>query len=547
MSTNIFQEGLYSKEVTLAEVDNIIKVVDSVKEALSSSEAISHKRGVLDRLVDRQRKLRDELTYVVKELGIDATSIYTFADVFCDEVMPDDKDETVADMNSSHLRYRNFSGIVKELKELAASASGNSFDRVLRLIEDLSFTKIHIAKVTRDMELASNARHTFEKKRESDKKGFKNLRDQFLAVSEMRGYVDALRNLVTNYPSESTTSHAIQTTLEQFDRACVTWRRYSRRLYSAVKNFKAKYEEQLGDDVVVFLPESQIRTRTVLWAARYGISETELLGVLHRELNVVTNSEKGIVEMRFNPLKLLTDMGRLLDNKDMHPRHYMGVAEIRKEMLLALDSLGLSLSLLSAHLEIRIEKWSGGKAKASTNPAVKKIFDKAQQNVTSPVYATQTSPLTYDAYVAEARLNFQKTVKGVEEARNFLEQGSDKLQEVIQEIRQKRRTRRTLKVSFRKMRRIARRKRMPVKDNRKTFAPVEDAVRAKVRARYGGNVPFEDEVLTSDKKYVKEVDAQEVKVKDPETGAIQYVWALKSDVAAGAVEYMVDNPEDVGS
>jgi hypothetical protein len=532
-----FQEGTQNKEISLAEVENIVKVMDTARNSITQAEVKDHKKDTVYRLRVQQRKLKDELSYVLKQLNIPPASLYVFQSVLADDVVPDTTPETSDKTKYSSVRYRNIPiSAVTELKEVAANCSGETFNRVMNLVTDITFLKSHIAKMEKDMEYARNARVEFDRKKELDPAGFKKLSEQFLAVSEIRGYVSALTKLVESYPDISTSDKSLVVTAEQFDRVCLTWRRYSRRLFKSVDNYLEKYLDEISEDAVdIFMDKGYFdSTKTV--AERYGVSENDVFNVLSNELEIVFDKKEGTFKTRVSSLKLLQSIKGLLERREILSDQYTVVvkANLIRTTLTGLIALEYSFSILRIVLEGSLEKWSGGKSLVSSNRTVSKIIEKAKESVISPVRATVTSPLTRDAFVAGSLRDFSKSVAEVKKAKQFMEQAPNKIREAL--------AKRAEEAGRDTMRKILLRRDLPTKNNRNGLAPVEDAVRAKVRSRYG-NIPFEDEVNTGtdDKpEYHKEVYCQEVTVKDS-IGAEVQVWKLKSDLAAQEIQKNVES------
>jgi len=529
---DFYDRGLFYKEISVADVDNMVSIADKAVQSIVSSEVVDHKRSAVYRLEVRLRKLKDELRYVLDELGVSSTSVGVFKDILGDDVIPDTVAESSSKVNSSEARKINHSvSSVTELKEQVEWISGDTYNRIMKLIREIRFLNSHIKNIERGMKATENVRKKFEQRKRDFPEEFDKLRDQIIAVAEMRGYLEALISLVQSYPESTTTDRAIRTTNEQFDRACITWIRYRRRLFKAVGNFVEKYSAMYNESKVLqmakelgFCAESQ--------ASEPGISFKDLKDVLTKMYNITYDTTVGQYKYEGAPARLLTSIKEMFENRKYIPKHFTGIPGMKADTTLALYSLSRALSTFESSLSEELVKWSGGAAHASSNPAVKKIIDKARQAVLSPVRATTTSPLKRDAYIEGSLQDFKKAVEGVKKARQFMEQTPDKIREAL--------AKKAEEASRDTIRKILLRRDMPTKNNRKGLMPVEDAIRARVRKRYG-NIPFEDEVNIGTQEepiWAKEKYCEQVKVKSQD-GAVTERWALKSTVRMGLVEGMV--------
>lgn len=534
---DIYQTGTYHKEISEAEIENVVEVINKASRAIESSEIIDHKLSAIKKMRVRQRRLKDELRYVLEELGIPVVSVSVFRQILCDEVVPDTVAESSKDVVPSQSRKRNLTiDAVTQFKEQVQWISGETMNRVVNLVKDIVLINSRIEKMKQDMKAARNARLEFEQKRKDDRDGFKRLRDQFLEVSEIRGYIDALIDLAMKYPSVTTTDGAIQAMADQFDRMCVTWRRYSRKLYNSVNEFKEKYAKEFEASKMEIPFTSQMGLNYFVrdFAAERDIDLSEFRSFVVDNTQITYNAEKHTYEALPTRLVLLNDIAELLRREEGHQKHYTKIRTIRKTAISVLGTLSFSMSVLSADLERELLEWSGGKANVLSNPRIKKIIDKAREAVLSPVRATITSPLKRDAAIEGSLRDFDDAVKGVKKVRQFIEEAPNKIREALAE--------RAEKASRGTLRTILLFGDVPTKNNRNGLMPVEDAVRERVRKRYG-NIPFEDEVNvgTEDKpKWVKEVYAEQVEVEN-EKGGIKEVWMLKSDAKAAKLIQSVDD------
>lgn len=531
---DIFDRGLYYKEIADADVENMVSIADKASQAIMSSEITDHKRSTTYKLRVRLRKLRDELKYVLDELGISVTSVGVFKDILGDEIVPDTVAESSGDLNAPQSRKISHSiGSVTELKEKVEWISGETFNRIMKLIREIRFLNSHIEKIENDMNVSDNIRHKFKQKKKNFPEEFDKLRDQILAVAEMKGYLEALISLVQSYPESTTTDRTIRATNEQFDRACVTWIRYRRRFFRSVGNFVEKYSAMYNESKVLQMAK-ELGFCAECQTSGSGISFENLKDVLADKMYKITlDTTVGQYMYEGTPAKLLTSIKEMLENRKYLPKHFIGIPGMKPDTTMALYSLQTALSMFSTFLFEELEEWSGGAAHASSNPAIKKIIDKARQAVLSPVRATITSPLKRDAYIEGSHQDFKNAVKGVKKVRQFVEQTPDKIREAL--------GRRAGKASRKILRKILLRRDMPTKYNREGLMPVEDAVRERVRKRYGSKVPFEDEVNVGTEEepiWRKEVYCEQVPIKGKD-GTVTEKWRLKSLVKMGLVDDMV--------
>jgi len=522
---DFFQEGIVYNEVSSAEVENIATFFDRGANAIMSSSALDWNRNDINRMRLELRKLKEELRYVLNQQRVPITSVEAFRHVFNDDVVPMD---TVADTSDktdyAKVRYANIPmPAMNELNELVRKNSGATLNRIMNLLMKINFLRLRMAKTESDSKNKESALKEFEQKRKSDPGTFERMRDQMYALSEMQGYAEALLQLVWNYPEVSASDQTIRAVAEQFDLMCWRWRRYSDKLYKSLDDYMEKYVDILSEPLtpnLAFEAMAQRIAETPENLARAALGRLKIqYNKETQQLQIQTKSQE----------ELISAIKVVLENEATHPRHYTQIgsgwqtSEIRKEVSANLVTLSVAITVLYNDVEAKLVAWSGGKAKISSNPAVAKVINRAREMVASPVKKTITDPMTRDSFLTKTLIDFKATGDKIKEIRKFCEQAPDVIREKL--------AKRAESHDREFLRKIFLRRSMPVKDNMRGVAPVEDAVRERVRKRYGPNVPFEDEVNvgTDDKPvFMKESMAEQ----DTKTGR----WMPKSSKAVDSLK-----------
>jgi len=524
---DVFQDGRYYKLVSPAEVSNIVDVCDKSAQALWSSATIDWSRNDVNRMRIHITRLKEELRFVLKQVGIDPASMEFFKRVMGDSVVPD----TVADLSNkldySQARYRSFSNDnIVELYGAFQGASGQVLNRVTSLTRDILFTNLRIAKAEADMIAKVAARKEFEQKRDADKDGFKILRDQFLLSSEIQGYIEALMDMAERYMSmtSAATGTTVRAVGEQFDLLCWKWRRYCGLLERAIEEYVDEFAD-LSDPLTEFVDEGDINY-TEKSLTMLGISVDQVRAVLKDKLTVVYNkSTKKYQVMTRDFRQFFVLIKNFISDESVLPKHYTQVSSEIDIVRIHLSALHFSVFLLNQSLENKLVEWSGGASKASSNPVVANIIDKARQAVMSPVNRTKVDPMTRNEYLSRTFTNFKDVADKVREIKQFLESAPDAVRSRIG----------NLPFDREFLRKVFVRRDMPVKGNMKNVKPVEDAVRERVRNRYGPSVPFEDEV---------NVSTEAGKFEWRKESLCEYKndrWVLKTDSANQAAGQVIDN------
>jgi hypothetical protein len=516
---DIFQKGVYYKEVSKAQVDSLVNYFNSSSQAIKSAAAVDWNRSEIRRMSQHMKRLQEELRYVLQQQGISYTSIENMAVAFSDDAVSTAVAETSDKTNYPQVRYQNIPlAIVNELNELARRNSGSTMNRIVNLITEINFARIKIAKMEGDLSNVVAARKEFEDKRNANPGAFESMRDQMIALSAISGYADALFSLVNDYPKDSPTDNTVKTTAEKFDHACIMWRRYKKKLLDSVQNYRDKYingqtDEPLPKNVVSDMISGKL-------PGGEELPFVEINEVLKFNYKIVFNSKTNkydVVDQNQSEL-IKTIIRFMIDEKEIPPQ-YTGVPSMRAVATSSLEAMRLALFVMATALEEKIETWSAGTSKIASNPAVAKVIDKAREVLNSPVRRTITDPMTRDEYLSKTLIDFSKVSEQVKRVRAFLESKTDALREKVTKGLQ------DFDTEF--LRKTFLRKAMPVKDYIKGMKPVEDAVRARVRERYGKTVPFEDEVNIAKEGdspvFVKEQYVEQ----DPKTGE----WHLKSSLA----------------
>lgn len=530
---DMLQSGVFYKEVSVAQVDNLVDFFNRSSQALKSAAAVDWARDEIRRMNKHMKSLQEELAYVLQQQGMTYMSVENLAGAFYDDAVSATVADTSDKTNYTNVRYQNIPlSIVNELNDLARRNSGPTMNRILGLTSEIQFCLVKIAKLEKDLDNIKTARKEFETKRDADPKAFENLRDQFIALSAIQGYVEALYELVNNYPKNSPTDNTVRTTVEKFDRSCILWRRYKRKLQNSVQEYKEKYLV-VGEESFE-LPA--LDTINLLGKDSEGISYEDINKVLQEEYKIFYNKKENKYEVRNkNPGVLLDVIIDYMVSESEIPAQYTGVPNMRAGVISSLAAMRGALSVVSSALEQQLGTWSGGTAYIASNRSVSRVIDKAREAVNSPVRRTVTNPMTRDEYLSKTLIDFARVSKQVKDVREFLERKTEDLRDKVSKGLQK------FDTEF--LRKTFLRKAMPRKDYIKGMKPVEDAVRARVRARYGATVPFEDEVNiapapkdsnapTPSPVFVKEQYVEQ----DPKTGE----WHLKSDLALTVLNSTID-------
>jgi hypothetical protein len=520
---DFFQEGQYYKEVSQAQLENIVNYVDKGLQAIRSASAFDWKRKDLERARRRVKSLKDELEFVLNTCDISQKSIEALRHVINDDAVPTD---TTAELSSetqySKVRYLNPPiSEMNELNELVRKNSSSTLNRIINLIAEINFTRVSIAKYEAEMSNIAAARKAFLDKKDADPEGFDRLKNMLLDISELSGYVQALISLVGSYPSVSPTDNTIRSITSNFDLMCWKWSRYRARLERGLQKFVNTYSEAVVEEIPVkeYSP--------------FDPSEVELVTeYLSKHFDVVYDSKTQKMKVRSKTLQeLFVSMSEFMYGPKL-PKNYKGVSDDPKTSMDLLLALIVPVQVSAQIVEEMLSKWSGGTDKLSSNPAISKVIDKARQLVASPVIKTRTDPMTRDAFLKKTLIDFKGVSKTIKEVRDFLEGNTKDLQDTI--------TRGLVKFDTEYLRKTWLRKAMPIPDNVRAMNPVEDSVRMRVRRRYGPTVPFEDEVNTgTDKKPLWVKESYCVQNKDGK-------WVLKSDLAVKVLE-QYNNPTDVSA
>jgi len=523
---NIFQEGAYHKNVSLADLELSLSMFNAESNAVLSSSAIDRNRKDIQKIRRSIDRLKRELESLLRDQHIPTAAIEFLRSVINDDVVPSD---TVGDTSDKtdyvSVRYQKIpNSNMNEFNELFSKNCGRSLDRISGILQRLKSLRMDIAKLESDSKNKTAARKEFEDKRTADPESFNRYRKQLLALSEMMGYANALAALANDYPYGSVADQTIKATSEQFDRMCWKWRQYSRKLYQSIDQYMDDFVDVLSEPMspnVYFealLAKSDITPEDI---ARVAIGKVPLV------YNKATNQFqiKGKTEQ-----ELVESLKMMLDNEALHPHHYTGVAGARTDILRALSAFLVFLELMWRDVESKLQTWSGGKATVTSNPAVERVVSKAKAMIMSPVKATVSDTTSRLAFVAKSVQRYKAVSDKISSIKQFLERPAEEIRRALFGGKE------PCDREF--LRKVLSRKSMPVKGNLDKAKPNEDAARERVRKKYGPNVPFEDEVNigTDDKPiFVKESTAQ----KDPITGS----WRLKSDVASDSLKSVVDSTD----
>ena len=518
--SNFFQEGISHKEVSQAEVDNVNEFFNNRKQAILSSSAIDWCRNDGDRLRLQMERLKRELRFVLNQEGISPTSVEVLKTVLNDDdaVSVGTASDTSDKTDYSQVRYQNIPlATLNELNDLVRKNTG-VLNRIVNLIQQINFTRIAKAKMEGDLSNKIAARKAFEAKRTKDAPTFERLRNELLSLSAILGYVEALLSLVYDYPEVSATDHTVRALSEKFDMMCWKWVRYRKKLRDSVQDYTDSYADYMHENMPSPI-SGEIFNQIV---GQRPDNVTDIIKILDSVYFIKVNRETVNFNVFNNPAGLFNAIVTYLDNEEKIPPHYTGVPKIKPEVVASLESMHLALFVVSQSLENDLDVWSGNTARIDSNSAVKQVIDKAREMVASPVRRTLVNPLMRDEYLAKTLIDFKGVSEQVKKVRNFLETKAELLQSKITDA--------TFDNEF--LRKVFFRRSMPVADNMNNAKPVEDAVRERVRKRYGPNVPFEDEQFVKRlNMWVKESNC----VQDPKTGD----WDLRGDVAAEILAQLV--------
>lgn len=532
---DFFQEGLFHKKVSSAQVENMVSWFDRGFQSVLSDSSLEWNLKDINRMRLSIRKLKEELRYVLKEQGIPIVSVEAFRHVFNDDVVPTDTTpEMSSDTDWSSVREFNVPlPTVNELNELIKSNSGEVINRILDLLFKINSLRLRIAKMETDSKNKEAMHKDFQQKIKQDPQTYESIKSQLIAISEIRGYVNALVALVEAYPDVSTTDQAIRSTTEQFDLMCWKWHRYTSKLRSLLEDYLERFYSMLTEPLK---SDSSIE----YWLDEEKVSFQDIERLASKKAGLVFNKKTLKTQIQTkNEEGLIKAMKDVIDDSYVYPKHYTGVPDKKDVIYANLAALSIMAGLVFNDVEMRLEEWSGGKSKATSNPAVARVLDRARQMVASPLKAAVTSPLRRDVYLAKTLIDFNNVSNQIKSVKQILESAPEVLRDKLASGLEK--------LSFKKgvsrelLTKILIRRSVPSKDNMKKVKPVEDAVRERVRKRYGPNIPFEDEVNvgTEDKPvFVKETLA----TQDLKTGK----WILKTDEAVKALYGFID-PTEIAS
>jgi hypothetical protein len=330
-SVDFFQEGVSYKEVSSAQVDNIISVCDRDAQALWSEAAMDWSRNDINRYKTQLMRVKEELRFVLSELGIDPLSVEVFRNIINDDVVPDSVSDTSDKTNYGQVRYRNYSlENVTELYSVLKGATGSVLNRVNGLVAEVSFIRLKIAKAEADMVAKTAARKEFSQKRDKDKDGFKTLRGQYLALSEILGYVVALIDIVGNFPkaTSSSTSATIRSSSETFDLLCWKWRRYRGQLTRAVEHYISDYSDLVSPQIKGDFADSDLAEPVSLMSyyLDIGFPFDKINEALKNNFSLVYNKSKKQYELLDrNFVSSVTKMKELISGDKFLPTHYTQV------------------------------------------------------------------------------------------------------------------------------------------------------------------------------------------------------------------------------
>lgn len=533
---DFFQQGIYYKEVSQAQLENVLKVYDRAEEAVSSAAAVDWSRNDINRMRLQLTRLKEELNFVLKELGINPMELELFQSVRNDDVVSDGVAQTSDNTDYSAVRYRNFSlSGMDELYSKLDGATGVVLNRVTELVSRIGLVRLKISKAEADMKNKVSARKEFEDKRESDKAGFKNLQKQFLALAEIRGYVEALLDMVYKYPqaSSSPTDSTVRATSEQFDLMCWKWRRYRNQLSRAIRDYIDDYSDS-PVSIPTFISFDFFGDDKALALTVLGVDLDKIKDILNKKFLVKYDKvSKNYQVFEQNSTLMLEKMKNFESDVTVLPEHFTGVPDMWTTVL---ESLSVLVSIAFAvhfGLERMLEIWAGGKAKVSTNPVISRTIERARQAILSPVNRTKVDPTTRSEFVEKSLTDFTKTSSKIKEIKDFLESAPDVIRNRIGNL--------PFDKEF--LRKAFLRRDMPVKGNMKGVKPVEDGVRERVRARYGPTVPFEDEVNINSSEEGPPDWKKESLCEQDNSGK----WKLKTDVQNEAAKDSISPSKDSGT